>query len=129
MIWLDAPLDLCLQRTTGRRYDPISSRVVNIDAVPSDLKNRDVSKWLIKSQDQKEVIVDRLKRSMNIKKELEKAYGYRKQESPNTGIMYDIVSTGLGEIEVDKDHPDFDRVLEVIEGSLLRPIPVEVRLI
>ncbi|KAL2913970.1 hypothetical protein HK105_206561 [Polyrhizophydium stewartii] len=126
LIWLETPDDVCAKRLTARRYDPVSGRVVNLESVPKDLAKADLSTWVSRPEDSEEEVDRRIREQQQLKSELEKAYGYRKTED-SPGIMYVVKAEGLGERDPKKDAAPFDRVLELVEGSLLRPIPIDIR--
>ncbi|KAI8910749.1 hypothetical protein BC831DRAFT_517634 [Entophlyctis helioformis] len=126
VIWLDADTDLCTKRLTHRRYDPVSGRPVNLLAIPKDLAKTDLSGWVARAEDDETVVQERLARHATARAELEKVFGCRKTDA-STGVFYAVKADGLGERDAKKEQPSLDRTLELVEGSLMRPIPIDIR--
>lgn len=100
-----------------RRFDPESSRVVNIKNLPSDLSPELVSKWIQSPKDVNVVLDERFKEYESTEKELKKNYGIKSSINP-TGIFHSISSESIGEEEEYSE-----KVFDLIQGHLLRPVP------
>ncbi|KAH6602626.1 hypothetical protein BASA61_000959 [Batrachochytrium salamandrivorans] len=122
-----ADTETCFKRLVHRRYDPAIGRVANLLALPEDLHHTDLSSWVSRAEDSEEWVTARLARQANLRDELKKMYGYRNEASP-LGIMYAIDAGGLGEGDSKNGSIPFDRVLELVESSLLRPIAIDQRI-
>jgi adenylate kinase family enzyme len=124
-IWIDAPFSICWDRLVSRRHDPNSARVVNLKKLPSNLSTKDVSSWIQAPEDQEEVVEARFKEYETAERDLRKVYGIRTPTNP-TGIMHSIASSGVGEGQ-DGKNESVERVWELVEGHLWRPIPVTLQ--
>ncbi|KAH9251977.1 hypothetical protein BASA83_009379 [Batrachochytrium salamandrivorans] len=127
LVWLETDTETCFKRLVHRRYDPAIGRVANLLALPEDLHHTDLSSWVSRAEDSEEWVTARLARQANLRDELKKMYGYRNEASP-LGIMYAIDAGGLGEGDSKNGSIPFDRVLELVESSLLRPIAIDQRI-
>eukprot|EP00842_Homolaphlyctis_polyrhiza_P005491 jgi/Hompol1/5943/HPOL_000908-RA len=125
VIWLEASQDTCMTRLIHRRYDPVTGRVINLTSIPKEYQKVDVSGLTSRPEDDAETVQSRIDQQAGLKQELEKVFGVRKSED-STGVMYEIDAEGIGEADARRDHPSFERVLELVEGSLMRPIPIQV---
>ncbi|KAI8899563.1 adenylate kinase-domain-containing protein [Globomyces pollinis-pini] len=122
VIWLNTPYDTCYTRIARRRYDPISSRIVNLDKVPKDLKNVDLNTWLRARADTEEIFQGRFDNYETAERELKKFYGLRDSANP-LGVMHSVQSDGVGEEDENGEQPTLKAVFDVIDGHLLRPVP------
>jgi hypothetical protein len=121
-IWLSAPYSLCWSRLENRRYDPESSRIVNLKSIPKDLEGKDLSSWIHAPFDHEKALEERFKVYENVEKEMKKLYGLKNNVNTN-GIFHSIPSEGVGEGDADGSNPHQQKVLELAEGYLVRPIP------
>ncbi|KAJ3325571.1 Adenylate kinase 8 [Boothiomyces sp. JEL0866] len=110
----------------NRRYDPNTSRVVNLMKIPNDLKNVDFEKWIHTKQDQNEYLETKFEIYDVWERELMKVYNLKENNCP-TGIMHYIESEGVGEADENGENPSLERLFELVEGHLLRPIPSQVQ--
>ncbi|KAK6091986.1 hypothetical protein MT418_007520 [Batrachochytrium dendrobatidis] len=126
LVWLDTDAETCTNRLVHRRYDPITGCAVNIQAIPEHLQSTHTAEWIHFPEDMPESVSARIKSHLGVKNELKKVFGSR-DSLVSTGIMYTVRADGLGERDHLNNHPTFDRVFELVESSLLRPILIEQR--
>jgi hypothetical protein len=94
-----------------RRYDPNSSRTINLNEIPSDFKE-DLSKWIHAPNDWDNVLEERFKESENAENRLKKAFKVKNDSNP-VGIFHSLPVEGLS----------VDTVFELVEAHLIRPVP------
>jgi adenylate kinase len=114
VFWLNSDTETCVSRLVNRRYNELDGKVVNI-LVDSHSDDEDL---IVSNQDLEFEVRRRMAAADATKRELEKVYGYKTSES-STGVMQDIAADGVGETGVEKN-----RVMKLLNGSLLRPIPI-----
>lgn len=106
---------MCQNRLTNRRDDPSTGRVAQIDKLPHDLTEEEVSKWSSRSKDISPThTFARFDMYTNAKSELKSFYKPRTQDV--NGLFY----------EINDIDGDLDNVFDRAEASLLRPIPKEL---
>jgi hypothetical protein len=89
------------------------------------LSTQSVSSWIHAPEDQEDIVEARFKEYETAERDLRKVYGIRTTTNP-TGIMHSIVSNGIGEGQNGRSE-SMDRVWELVEGHLWRPIPVTMQ--
>ncbi|KAI9351517.1 P-loop containing nucleoside triphosphate hydrolase protein [Obelidium mucronatum] len=134
LIWLKTTEETCRNRLSKRRQDPLTGRLANLTAPPQDISINLVESWPLHDPvaDKEETVLDRIKKRSGLKKELESLYGYRKNVIPklgtvpveSDGIMQEVDAEGLGEKDSKGRQPAFERVLELVDDILMKPIPV-----
>ncbi len=91
--------------------------------IPSDLQGTDLSSWIARPKDSEAKVVLRLNEAKSLKTELEKVFGI-KETPESSGIMQSIPSEGLGEGDGKDYNSSLEKVVEIIESSLLRPVDI-----
>ena len=94
--------------------------------IPNDLKNVDFDKWIHAKQDRNEFLETKFETYDVWERELMKVYNLKESNCP-TGIMHYIESEGVGEADENGENPSMDKLLELVEGHLLRPIPSQIQ--
>jgi hypothetical protein len=86
----------------------------------------EVANWINRPRDTEEKVTARLNSLKGLRTELEKAYGVRTTDS-SSGIFQEIKSDGLGENSEHGIQPTLEKVFEVVESALIRPVPVSYK--
>ncbi|KAK6091977.1 hypothetical protein MT418_007511 [Batrachochytrium dendrobatidis] len=125
LVWLDTDAETCTNRLVHRRYDPITGCAVNIQAIPEHLQSTHTAEWIHFPEDMPESVSARIKSHLGVKNELKKCL-------VREIVWYQLASCILFvQMDWERDHlnnhPTFDRVFELVESSLLRPILIEQR--
>jgi adenylate kinase family enzyme len=126
IIWLNANILNCRERLLKRRYDPYSSRCVNLVSIPTELQNENLDKWIRAPNDSDEVVKQRFHLFESTEKTLKDFYGLR-TETNETGVMHYLDNDGIGESLGDEPTLLIKKVFEVVEAHLLRPVPFSIK--
>jgi hypothetical protein len=119
---LNVQQKVCTDRLLYRRYDPNSSRVINLQSLPSDISADIAATWIHAPADTKEKLAIRFREYEAAERDLKKAYGLRNGENA-TGIMHGIDNPGIGEGDAQGHNQFIEKCFERVEACLLRPIP------
>jgi hypothetical protein len=124
---LQASFETCRTRLADRRYSPETGKIVNLKHLPESLNESLVSAWPIRPRDAESKVQARLNDSKGLRTELEKAFGVRTTEE-SAGILQEIDANGIGEADDLGRQPSLERVYELIESALLRPVAINYKL-
>lgn len=121
-MWMNTLHSTCWTRLYYRRYDPKSSRVVNLKNVPKDLASKDLSNWIHTASDHEEILEARFNEYESTEKELKKVFSVKNESNP-TGVFHYIQGEGIGEGDEKGQNPFADTVFELAQSYLIRPVP------
>ncbi|KAJ3112707.1 Adenylate kinase 8 [Phlyctochytrium bullatum] len=137
LIWLKSDMEECRQRLIYRRYEPDTGRVVNLKALPRDVPFQVASTWPRRPEDDETIVAKKFDKFRNAFQDLESFYGFKQKGRITTttlamtlppkesdGIIQEIKSEGLGEGDGFGKNELIWRAFELIEKSLLHPIPL-----
>ncbi|KAJ3004168.1 UNVERIFIED_CONTAM: Adenylate kinase 8 [Siphonaria sp. JEL0065] len=133
LIWLRASEETCYNRLAKRRQDPLTGRLANLILLPKDASITEIESWPLHDPvaDKESTVLDRIKKRTGLKKELEGLYGYRKsvpKVGPASleidGIMQEVNAEGIGERDGKGRQPAFEKVLELVDDILMKPVPL-----
>lgn len=99
---------------------------MNLKAPLSGIKGK-LDDFVSRFEDEPDQVKRRMERLRTLRSEMEKAYQLRVKED-STGIMQVIEADGLGEEDNATESHPLEIVFDRVEGSLLRPIPVDNRI-
>jgi hypothetical protein len=122
----------------NRRYDPLTGRCVNLLNLPADVPSSVAEKWMVRPSDLPETVDKRVSTYGSIRRDLEKYYGYRKRDKTNLnnstlppvetpGIIQEIDAEGVGEADGAGKQPSLNRVCELVQAILHKPLPVQIQ--
>ncbi|KAJ3352879.1 Adenylate kinase 8 [Entophlyctis luteolus] len=137
LIWLRASPEACRARLVSRRQDPLTGRLANLEAPPSDVATEVLNAWPPRNttQDSAESVELKIQKQINLKSELEGFYGHGATTAAGkssggavvavaaAGIMQEVEAGGIGERDAQGRHRGLERVLELVDDALLKPVP------
>ncbi|KAI8617526.1 hypothetical protein BC830DRAFT_1113146 [Chytriomyces sp. MP71] len=156
LIWLKVTEETCQARLALRRQDPLTGHLVNLHASESTYPSRATytiaSSWPRRDPiaDADETVLNRIKRQAGLRRELETFYGFRRKAMVSapattpggstkpaaagacgagpeaTGIMQEVDAEGIGERDAKGRHVGLERVLELVDDVLMKPVPVVI---
>ncbi|KAJ3075989.1 Adenylate kinase 8 [Podochytrium sp. JEL0797] len=135
LIWLRVSPETCQTRLKDRRQDPLTGRLANLTCPSGDIDEDEIETWPLHDPvaDKVEAVQERISKQSELKKMLEQIYGYRKKAVSKAnagaaveteGIMQEVDAEGLGEKDAKGRHASFEKVLELVDDALMKPVPL-----